>query len=462
MIRLLRVFVPLSVLILLLSEFLLVTLIFVAATYAALQVDPTVYLLYDRGFVRILLVVLTVLIGLHFQDLYSQIRVTSRILLWQQVCMVVGAALLAQGLISYVAPDLGTPLPIMLFGCPAAVIAIVAWRIVYSGYALPSMSRERILMAGDSPLLEELGAYLDGRPDLGLDVAGYVSLPREPETDREEAGTGRPSALTRAAESTHPNRIVIGLKQARAPVPIGELLELRFGGCEVEEAAAAYERILGRVSLKAVRPSQLVRSGELWPRPQIALYQALLNTLLAAVGIAIASPFMAAAAIAVRLSPSGGVLSRQTRVGLNGVPFTQYKFRTMTADAERVAGSAWVAASDPRLTRVGRILRRSRIDELPQLFSVLRGDMAMVGPHPERPEFVDALAARLPYYRQRHGVRPGLTGWAQLKYQTSAGPEDTVTKLEYDLYYLKNVSIAMDILIMFHTIKFIVLSHGAQ
>jgi exopolysaccharide biosynthesis polyprenyl glycosylphosphotransferase len=167
-------------------------------------------------------------------------------------------------------------------------------------------------------------------------------------------------------------------------------------------------------------------------------------------------------ALAVRLSSPGPVLYRQTRVGLDGALFTVYKFRSMRADAEHGTGAVWAQKDDPRVTTVGRIIRRIRFDELPQLFNVFRGEMSIVGPRPERPEFVKALNEQIPYYRQRHCVRPGITGWAQISYKYGDTLEDTITKLEYDLYYIKNMSIALDTYIIFHTLKAMLLSRGAQ
>ncbi len=463
MIRLFRVFVPLSVLLLIASESLLITAPFVAATYVSLQVDPTVYLFYDLGLLRILLVVATFMIGMHFQDLYSQIRVKSRVLLLQQICMVAGAALLIEGLISYAAPDLNLPLPVMLMGCPAAIILIFFWRVFYTGYALPAMARDRLVLAGDSPLLDELAKHVNAHPELGLEIAGVVRDPARMEMAPASGQAGRPvSALRNLVNAAHPRRIVVGMRDDRAEAPLSELLDLRFAGFEIEEAQATYEKILGRTPLAAVRPSQLVSSGELWPRPQSVFYQTVFNTVLAAVGIVVTAPAMALAALAVKLSPSGGVLARQVRIGLNGVPFTRYKFRTMNAEAEAAGGAAWASPDDPRLTRAGRFLRRFLIDEMPQLFNVLKGDMAMVGPRPERPEIVDAIAGRLPYFRHRHSVKPGVTGWAQFNYHPFSGSENCATGLEYDLYYVKNASVALDVFILFHTIKLIVLSRGAQ
>jgi len=182
----------------------------------------------------------------------------------------------------------------------------------------------------------------------------------------------------------------------------------------------------------------------------------------AVAGIVIGAPLMLLTAIAVRLSSPGPILYRQVRVGMSDQPFTLYKFRSMRQDAEAGTGAVWAKKDDPRVTAVGRVIRAIRFDELPQLFNVLKGEMSIVGPRPERPEFVQALSERIPYYRQRHCVRPGITGWAQVNYKYGDTLEDTITKLEYDLYYIKNMSLSLDNYIIFHTLKAMLLSRGAQ
>jgi exopolysaccharide biosynthesis polyprenyl glycosylphosphotransferase len=191
-------------------------------------------------------------------------------------------------------------------------------------------------------------------------------------------------------------------------------------------------------------------------------YQTVINLVVAAIGIVAAMPIMLLTALAVRLTSAGPVLYRQVRVGMDGLLFTLYKFRSMRADAEAATGAVWASKDDPRVTPVGRIIRKLRIDEIPQLFNVLKGEMSMVGPRPERPEFVQALSEKIPYYRQRHCVRPGITGWAQVNYKYGDTLEDTVQKLEYDLYYIKNMSPSLDCYIIFLTIKAILLSRGSQ
>jgi sugar transferase (PEP-CTERM system associated) len=463
MIRLFKVFIPVGTLALLLSEVLLVTSSFVLATYVVLEVDPTVFLLYDGGLWRISLVVFSILVGLHFHDLYSQIHVKSRIVLVQQLCLVMGVAFLTQGLIAYASASMRVPIRVMLLGSGIAVAAIYLWRLLFSAFALQIVGRDRLLLVGGSPLLEDIAQYVAEHPESGLEIAGYVD-------DRHEPGASLPggkilggmAALREIVRTTQPNRIVVGMYERRNRMPVGELLEFRFAGNVIEEAANTYEHVCGRVCLKEIRPSQLIFSGELGPRPQSLFHQRFLNLAVAAVGIVVSLPLMLLTALAVRLSSSGPVLYRQSRVGLNNSLFTVYKFRSMRVDAELGTGAVWAQKDDPRVTMVGRIIRAIRFDELPQLFNVLKGEMSIVGPRPERPEFVKALNEQIPYYRQRHCVRPGITGWAQINYKYGDTLEDTITKLEYDLYYIKNMSAALDNYIIFHTLKAMLLSRGAQ
>jgi sugar transferase (PEP-CTERM system associated) len=464
MIRLFKVFIPVGTLTLLLSEIMLVTSSFVVATYLTLDIgDPGVFLMYEGGATRIGLVLICILIGLHFHDLYSNFHVKSRIVLIQQLCLVMGVAFLTQGLIAYLNSDLRVPIRVMVAGSAIAVVAIFFWRLFFSTFVLNVVGHDHILLVGGSPLLEDIGKHIDEHPEAGIRIDGYVD-------DRHEPGSalaggkvlGPMQSLIEIVRATQPHRIVVGMFERRNRMPVGELLELRFSGHIIEEVANTYERLCGRVCLKEIRPSQLIFSGELGPRPQNLLYQRLTNMFVATVGLIVGLPFMLLTALAVRLSSPGPILYRQVRVGLGDAPFTLYKFRSMREDAEAATGAVWAQKDDPRVTPVGRLIRRIRFDELPQIFNVLKGEMAIVGPRPERPEFVRALSEQIPYYRQRHCVRPGITGWAQISYKYGDTLEDTITKLEYDLYYIKNMSMALDNYIIFHTLKAMLLSRGAQ
>jgi len=214
--------------------------------------------------------------------------------------------------------------------------------------------------------------------------------------------------------------------------------------------------------VKDLRPSQLVFMTDLGPRPDSEFWQGVYSFGIALVGFAIASPLMLLVGMLVRLTSRGPVFYRQRRTGKSGVPFTLLKFRSMYQDAEARSGAVWATKNDPRTTPLGRWLRRLRIDELPQLINVLRGEMVIVGPRPERPEFVEVLVEQIPYYHQRLAVKPGITGWAQINHKYGDTMEDTLLKLEYDLYYIKNLNLTLDLYIMFHTLKVMMLSRGAQ
>jgi sugar transferase (PEP-CTERM system associated) len=469
MIRLFRVFVPASTLALLISEILLVTGAFVLVSYTVFTIfpdeqyaDPSDYL-YEGGLASILLVVLIILIGLYLHDLYSDIYVKSRSVLLQQLVMVMGTAFLVQGLISYVHSGLKMPLRVMVPGSSLAMVLIFLWRNLFSAYVIQVVGRDRLLLVGDSPVLVDIALFIDRHPEKGLVITGYVG-DFQGEGERLPGGKllGPVASLREIVGATRPSRIVVGMFERRNCMPVNELLELRFGGNIIEEAASVYERVCGRVCVKELRPSQLIYSGELGPRRQTLLYQSLSNILVAGIGVIVTFPLMLLVALAVRLTSPGPVLYRQVRVGLDGVSFTLYKFRSMQVDAEAGTGAVWASRDDPRVTPVGRIIRKIRFDELPQLFNVLKGEMSIVGPRPERPEFVKALSTRIPYYRQRHCVRPGITGWAQISYKYGETVEDTIEKLEYDLFYIKNMSLGLDAYIIFNTLKTMLLTRGAQ
>jgi len=463
MTRIFRVFVPATAVVLLISEILLITSAFIVAVYLTLDVDPWVNLVYDGGLMHLIPVLVTILLGMHFNDLYSQFYVKNRIVLLQQLCLVMGGAFLVQGLLSYIFPDLRVSAHVMAWGSFLAVVVIYFWRVLFSAFAIKVMGRDTLLMVGGSPLLEDIAAHLHEHPELGLAVAGYVDDGRQPgDTLNGAKVLGAIPDLKEIVEATNPSRIVVGMTERRNRMPVADLLELRFSGHIIEEAATIFERVCGRVCLKELRPAQLIYSGELGPRPRNLIVQTVSNRIVAAVGLVIASPVMAVTALAVKFSSPGPILYRQVRVGMDDVPFTLYKFRSMRADAEAATGAVVAAKDDPRVTGVGRFIRKLRMDELPQLYNTLKGDMSIVGPRPERPEFVHDLSQKIPYYRQRHCVRPGITGWAQINFKYGETLEDTMTKLEYDLYYIKNMSFSLDSYIIFHTLKTMLLSRGAQ
>jgi exopolysaccharide biosynthesis polyprenyl glycosylphosphotransferase len=251
------------------------------------------------------------------------------------------------------------------------------------------------------------------------------------------------------------------MEDRRGAMPVRELLDLRLCGVVIEDAGAVLEKLLGALPLEGLNPSSLIFTQGFRVKMSQQIIRRLVSFLVALVALLICLPFVPFIILAVRLSSPGPIFFHQVRVGLHGRLFSVHKFRTMRQDAE-AKGAVWATKNDPRITPLGRLMRKTRLDEIPQLWNVLTGDMGFVGPRPERPEFVKWLSSEIPFYDLRHMIRPGITGWAQVRYQYGATLEETKKKLEYDLYYLKHLSLGLDLLIMFETIKTIVLRRGAQ
>ena len=463
MIRLFQVSIPSSVLALILSETALVFACYIAAAYWALEFSADVFLMQAGGLWRIALVAVLIVLGLYFNDLYESFRVRSRIALLQQYCLVLGVAFLVQALLSYGRWDVVLPKWMMLYGSIGVLVLVPAWRIIFAETMDRAMGAQRLLFLGVSPATGEIVECMAERPELGLRPVGYLA---EEESGSAElngmARLGTFQDLAQAVAEQRPDRVVVAVRESRERLPVDQLLELKFRGIQVVDAASLYETVFGRISASDMRPSELVFTGELGPRRGSVIFRSIYSWVLGAIAILIAWPLMLLVALIVRLTSPGPVLYRQTRVGHNGKLFTLYKFRSMYQDAEAETGAVWASKDDPRITPAGRWLRKMRLDELPQLFNVVKGDMCVVGPRPERPEFVQMLEKKIPYYRQRLCVKPGVTGWAQINHKYGDTIEDTMTKLEYDLYYIKNMATSLDIYIIFHTIKTVLLGRGAQ
>jgi sugar transferase (PEP-CTERM system associated) len=271
---------------------------------------------------------------------------------------------------------------------------------------------------------------------------------------------GLTSELASLVKRESIDRIVVAIGERRGAFPTQELLRLSLAGeVSIEESASFYERVTGRVLLDLVRPSWLIFSGRGRRARTNEVIRVVIHRLVALMGAILSLPIALATAVLIKIDSCGPVLYKQERVGRNGHLFTVMKFRSMRTDAEK-DGPVWASASDNRMTRVGRVIRKIRVDEIPQFWNILRGDMNFVGPRPERPHFVSQLAEEIKYYEQRHLIAPGLTGWAQIKYPYGASIEDAKKKLEYDLYYIKNQSLILDATIMFETIKTILFGKG--
>ncbi len=459
MIRLFRVFIPASVVALLISEVVLVLGCYVASLLI-LGIDPAFYLFGENNYWKLLVITGLIILLLYFQDLYATLRITSRVVLVQQVCLAVGCALLLMAFVGYLKPDVLLGRWLMVLGSFAVIILLPLWRIVFWKYIVAGLRSERVLLMGNSSILEEIITPILDRPEFGYSILGYLC--EEEECNFPVPCLGKVAEVRAVCAEYKPTRIVVGMAERRNRLPVQDLLEIRFGGVRIEDAADTYEMAMHRVCSRKIQPSQLIFSSMLGPRSQAIAFQKLYSLILGIIGGILTLPFMLIAVLAVKLSSKGPVLYRQRRVGLDSKVFTLYKFRSMYVDAEARTGAVWAKKDDPRITPVGKWLRKLRLDELPQFWNVIKGDMTIVGPRPERPEFVELLAQQIPYYRQRLSVKPGITGWAQINHKYGDTQLDAMIKLEYDLYYIKHIAPALDFYIIFHTIKVMLLSRGAQ
>jgi len=351
---------------------------------------------------------------------------------------------------------------VSLISLPLALLMMMGWRLTIHWVLGHPELGERILIVGSGPFAVEIARETLGRPDAGFRVVGFV------DSDPQLVGKslinpkviGLTSELASLVKNQSIDRLVVAIGDRRGQFPTHELLRLSLSGdVSIEESASFYERLTGRVLLDMIRPSWLIFSSRGRRARLNEFGRAVMNRTVALIGALLSLPVAIITALLVKLDSRGPVLYKQERVGKNGRTFTLMKFRSMRVDAEK-DGPVWAKTDDERMTRFGRIIRKIRIDEIPQFWNILRGDMNFIGPRPERPHFVAQLAEEILYYEQRHLVSPGLTGWAQIKYPYGASIEDAKRKLEYDLYYIKNQSLSLDATIMFETIKTILFGRG--
>jgi sugar transferase (PEP-CTERM system associated) len=350
-------------------------------------------------------------------------------------------------------------------GVGCVVICVLAFRTLSDIWWRSVVQAENVAIVGDGLLAVDTAHEISYRRDLNMRMAGFIAL--RPLDEALEAGhidennlLGPALDVERIVRDHKIQRLIVADDETGIRVPFEYLLRVRTRGVAVEDAHAVTTALTGRIPLNAVRSSWFLFSDGFRRSRYQSAFKRVLDLVFSIVGLALSLPVMALTALAVKLESSGPALFRQERVGLNGKPFTLMKFRTMREDAEADGVARWAKENDPRITRIGGFLRKYRFDELPQFFNVIRGDMSFVGPRPERPEFVEDLRETIPYYDERHTLRPGITGWAQVCYPYGATEEDALRKLEYDLFYLKNVSGLFDIAIVFQTAKIIFTGRG--
>jgi sugar transferase (PEP-CTERM system associated) len=402
---------------------------------------------------------------LHYADLYDLRTLNDRRGLVVALIQSLGAASLVLALIYYWVPSLIIGRGVIVVASMLIVILVAGWRVAFEWLAVRVGPSERLLIVGTSDASVALARELfSRRQELGVELVGFV------DPDASKVGTslinpgiiGTVEHIPSIVKKWRVDRVVVSLADARGKLPMDDLLRMKLtAGVQFDHLASVYEEYTGKIAVENLRPSWLIFSQGFRKTRLLSAAKRALDILVALVGLIVALPIMLAVALAVRLTSPGPVLYHQRRVGRDGRTFTIHKFRSMRADAEARTGAVWSKAGDPRVTPCGRLLRRTRLDELPQLWNVLAGDMSLVGPRPERPEFVDELTKQIPFYGQRHAVRPGVTGWAQVRHSYGSSVDDALQKLQYDLFYIKHLSMAFDFFIALETLKTVLVRRGS-
>jgi len=457
LIRLFSIYYPIRTLVLLGGEALLVWTSFLGATLWRHPEDSYVLLNYEGGHFKILVGTIAVLVFSHLFDLYGQAQWNARGELYFRLLMVPGILALLTAVVAYVFPRVLIGNNTMVLGLLLVTAALFTWRLVYAWLAQSSYLRERVYVLGVGERAQRLLNGLRTRAELGVQVAGW-SGNVEGALTREAIG----AHLVELIRENRVHRVIVAMEDRRGTLPVMEMLQLRLHGVTIEEATSWLEKISGKIEVDNLYPSWLIFADGFRFSASFMLLRRLFSILASAILLLLVLPVIPLVILAIKLDSEGPILYRQKRIGLGNKVFYCYKFRTMRQDAESDTGPTWAGDDDPRITRVGHFLRKSRLDEIPQLWCVVKGDMAFVGPRPERPEFVDMLSKAIRYYPVRSVVRPGITGWAQVKYKYGNTVEDSKEKLQFDLYYIKNMSLGLDLMIMFQTIKIVLLGRGAQ
>lgn len=472
MIRLLHAYFPARTIFLGFSEACLVSLAFLSATIARLGTGGAGYIFSNQhGSLKIAFMSIAIVLCMHYFDLYETTVFKNQREVLVRLFEALGTIYSLSVFLYYFYPSLELGRGIFVIGLIFAATLLYGWRGLFLKInSVPELA-DRTLIFGDGPLADVLQTEFESRPELGTRVVGRV-LPvvdgyrcRNPlmsaapynsnETETEDY-------LSRTLKSLRATRVVVAMGDRRGKLPVDLLLSLKCKGLQVQDGVEVYEALTGKVPIESLRLGWLLFSPGCHASRLHLAYKRTASIGISIFGLVATLPLVPFIVLAIKFTSRGPFLYRQCRVGKEGVLFNCYKFRTMRADAEADTGATWAQDDDPRITKVGKFLRKTRLDEIPQLWNVLKGDMSLVGPRPERPEFTEYLSREIPNYQLRQTVRPGITGWAQIRYKYASSLEDAREKLRYDLFYIKNMSIGLDLLILLQTVKVILFSEGAK
>jgi sugar transferase (PEP-CTERM system associated) len=418
---------------------------------------------YATSFGRALIFAITFQVSLHLKDAYDFRVQLSPLGVVMRFIQGIALAYTAVSILYWALPGLrvGPGSLAILFLTASAVLLV--WHLLLRLYFRLFTRRSKVLILGTGRLARALAREILQRPELGFAVCGFL------DDDPSLLGVsivnpkviGSNLDLKRIVAEQPVNKIVVELQDRRGRLPIDDLLELKTSGVSIEEATSLYERLTGKIAVENLKASWMVFSDGFGVSRGKALLTQSMSVAVSLVLSVVFIPILPLIALLIKLDSRGPVFFGQERVGQQGKIFKLWKFRSMRHDAERLTGPIWAKSADDRVTRVGKYLRRTRLDELPQLFNILKGDMNLVGPRPERSHFVRELSEVIPFYQLRHAVRPGVTGWAQINYRYGNSVDDAIEKLQYDLFYIKNMSVMLDAFVIFDTIKTVLVRKGS-
>ena len=458
MIHLFNLYIPRRTLILLAGEITAICLSFLLAIVVRFGEGASLAFRDQHALPKVLGVAALAFLCAHNLELHDPHRLFKPQQMLPRVMILVGTLSVLLAGLTYIFPHFLLGRHVFLTGLYILIFFWVLWRWTYDWLAPLNAFRERVYVLGDGYRANQIIEAVRRRRGLGVDLVGWAGESDDNASTSESLG----KTLLSLGNNREIDCLIVAMKDRRSKMPMNELLELRLRGVRIEDGTAWLEKISGQIDIDELNPSWLIFGDGFHVATGSKIPRRLLSWFLALALCIMVLPLIPIIALLIKLSSPGPVLYRQKRVGLGGRCFVCLKFRTMKPDAEAMSGPTWASDNDPRITKIGALLRRTRLDEIPQLWNVLRGDMAFVGPRPERPEFVENLSQQIPYYHLRHLTRPGLTGWAQINYGYGSTVEETKEKLKYDLYYIRNGGVMLDLVIAFDTLRAVLVGRGVR
>ena len=466
MLRIFKQYYPIRNIFFVIGEGLVIYASVFLASWMVIKTDPAGF--NQWVWLKIFLITFVCQTFLYYNDLYDLTVTDSFLELGIRLLQALGASAIFLAGIYFIFPGVIIGHGIFIVSVGFIILLIVSWRFCYKLVLDHDLFNQKIILMGSGDLAQNIMNEINKKKDCGYNM--LVNVQECSENNNFPNKKNTPSTiykqdyedLCELAEELKINKIVVALTEKRGALPTKELLKCRVKGIEVIEGTSFYEMLKGKLIVEQINPAWLIFSKGFQKSRTKRFFKRTLDIILSIILLILLLPVIIITAILIKSDSKGPVIFSQKRVGENKNQYLVYKFRSMVENAEKQSGPVWAQDKDPRITRVGRVIRKLRVDEIPQLWNVLKGDMSFVGPRPEREFFVEKLEDVIPYFTERFTVKPGITGWAQVCYGYGASVEDAIEKLNYDLFYIKNMSIFMDLMIVLRTIKIVFFGKGAR